>query len=378
MRIVILRSNPVNPDSRVEKEANSLIKAGHHVTIVGWDRDNQYDWRKDSLALPNGVSDIYRIGIPASFGGGMKNLKALFNFSLKLWNWLSNHRNEIDCIHACDLDTGLVAMNIARRYCLKYVYDIFDYYAAAHHFPKWLEKWIIKAEEKVINNAVCTILCTNQRREQIKNSKPKRIVVIHNSPSETILNKTDNNFKLLSSDSKKIKIGYVGILSKNRLLEQIAHIVSQDERLELHIGGFGLLAEYFNDLSKCNNNIFFYGKLPYSETLKLEKNVDILTAIYDPAVPNHKYAAPNKFYESLMLGKPVIMIHGTGVDHIIDTYQIGTTIDYSEEGFRDGINKLIDMRELWNEIGIKEQELFSQKYSWFIMEKRLLTLYSEI
>ena len=33
-----------------------------------------------------------------------------------------------------------------------------------------------------------------------------------------------------------------------------------------------------------------------------------MTAIYDPNISNHYYAAPNKFYEALMLGKPLIMV----------------------------------------------------------------------
>lgn len=38
-RVCILRSNPVRPDSRVEKEAWSLAKAGYDVHILAWDRD---------------------------------------------------------------------------------------------------------------------------------------------------------------------------------------------------------------------------------------------------------------------------------------------------------------------------------------------------
>ena len=37
-RVVMLRSNPVNPDSRVEKEVLALSKAGFDVQILAWDR----------------------------------------------------------------------------------------------------------------------------------------------------------------------------------------------------------------------------------------------------------------------------------------------------------------------------------------------------
>lgn len=38
-KIIFLRSNPVNPDSRVEKEASTLIQNGFEVEVIGWDRE---------------------------------------------------------------------------------------------------------------------------------------------------------------------------------------------------------------------------------------------------------------------------------------------------------------------------------------------------
>ena len=93
--------------------------------------------------------------------------------------------------------------------------------------------------------------------------------------------------------------------------------------VEFHIGGFGQLENYIIEQSQRNNNIYFYGKLPYGKTLALEQACDIMIAIYDPSFANHKYAAPNKFYESLMLGKPIIMAHHTGFDNIIERNRIG-------------------------------------------------------
>ena len=70
--IVILRSNPVDPDSRVEKEANSLIKAGYDVIIVAWDRVSNYTINESFLELEVGRARVYRLGIRASFGEGKK------------------------------------------------------------------------------------------------------------------------------------------------------------------------------------------------------------------------------------------------------------------------------------------------------------------
>ena len=47
--IVFLRSNPVDPDSRVEKEINALTRVGYHIEVVAWDRNAKYKIKKSYL-----------------------------------------------------------------------------------------------------------------------------------------------------------------------------------------------------------------------------------------------------------------------------------------------------------------------------------------
>ena len=42
MKILMLLSNPFMVDPRVSKEARSLTKAGHEVSVIVWDRKAQY------------------------------------------------------------------------------------------------------------------------------------------------------------------------------------------------------------------------------------------------------------------------------------------------------------------------------------------------
>ena len=128
---------------------------------------------------------------------------------------------------------------------------------------------------------------------------------------------------------------------------------------------------------KCNR-IFYYGKLPYNNTLSLEQACDIMTAIYDPKVPNHKFAAPNKFYESLMLGKPIVMARNTGFDEIIEKNNIGCLIEFDEDGLSKGLNNLIQQKDEWLSMSAKMKKLYADQYSWDEMERRLIELYAGI
>ena len=63
--IVLIRSNPVNPDPPVEKVANTLLKAGYQVTVLGWDRASAYKQSEDVMVCPDGTAKIIRFGILA-------------------------------------------------------------------------------------------------------------------------------------------------------------------------------------------------------------------------------------------------------------------------------------------------------------------------
>lgn len=133
-----------------------------------------------------------------------------------------------------------------------------------------------------------------------------------------------------------------------------------------------------DEASRKHKNIFYYGKLSHRDTLKLEGGCDLMTAIYDPVTGNHIYAAPNKFYESLMLGKPVIMVKGTGMAEILEKEDIGVLIDYSEESFAKGVSTLIHRRKDWENMSRFMKNMYEKDFSWSEMEKRLLHLYDRI
>ena len=379
MRIVIIRSNPVSPDSRVEKETESLMQAGNKVTILCWDRDRNYREGKSTIRNSAGEADIFRLGIEAGFGAGKKNLLALIRFQSRSLRWLIRHRKEYDAIHACDLDMGYFPSKLARLLRKVFVYDVFDYYCACRPMPGRLKKIISGMENRVISRADAAIICSEKRKEQIRGSKPKRLVILHNAPHMQLIRPDGPDVKAKTGAHERVRIGYIGILGNTqRMLNEIADAISGRDDLEYHVGGFGQLEGFFEEMAEKHDNIFYYGKLPYASTLKLEEQMDILTAIYDPAMPNNRYAAPNKFYEALMLGKPLIMVHDTGMDDIVDRYRLGVTIDFNIQSFCDGVDRLIGMRDEWAEMGERGKALFREQYSWEIMGERLAALYREL
>jgi glycosyltransferase involved in cell wall biosynthesis len=270
----------------------------------------------------------------------------------------------------CDFDTAFVGSHVCRILRKKYIFDIFDYLStdAKTVFQRLIEK----SENKIINHADATIICTEQRKKQIRKCQPSNLTVIHNSPEDIPI------FKKEEGENNKVKIAYVGILQEHRLLKEMVHAISSRTDVELHIGGFGKYEKYIKKVSKKYNNIIYYGKLSYDDTLRLEQSCDLMTAIYDPLIGIHKYAAPNKFYEGLFLGKPLIMVKKTGLSDIIQKEHMGVLIDYSEQGFIDGLNHLLDIENEWGSMGARMKKLYKEQYSWYNMEERLLSLYKKL
>ena len=288
--------------------------------------------------------------------------------------WLRKHRNEYDIVHACDFDTAFFCINEVKRMHKKIVFDIFDTISDEQNSISG--KILHYAELNVVNKSDAVIICTEERKIQLGTGRPKRLVVIHNSPIQSMVEQTNND--ILVNDNDKVKVVYVGILQKWRLLKELLEFFKKNSHIEWYVGGFGLYEGEFNEISKKYENIKFFGKIPYDETIRLETQCDIMLAIYDPSIGNHKLAAPNKFYEALMLGKPLIMARGTGMSNVVENNGIGVVIDYSEEGFDKGLKKIISQKNEWVQIGRKMKKIYKEQYSWDEMSQRLVSLYDSL
>lgn len=367
--ICILRSNPVNPDSRVEKEARALEVAGYKVIVFCWDRSSSHDIQKE--ILHNSQIEIYRAGYKASYGEGMKNIVPYLKFQICMKRWLRENSNLFDAVHACDFDTANFSINTVKKLKKIFVFDIFDFICGSPR--NILQKIIKKVEFNIINRSDATIICTEDRRRQIIGSNPKKLIVLHNTPPAIeefpIVDKKNHN---------NINVVYVGILSNNRLLLEELEVFKRHPEWHFYVGGFGLHEKAFIDASQKYGNIHFLGKISYEETLRLESNADIMLAIYDPTIENHIFAAPNKFYEALMLGKPLIMVKNTGMTTNLRKYNFGVLIDYSEYSFESGLEILVGRKEEWASMSTTMKSLYREFYNWDIMKDRLINMYSEL
>jgi glycosyltransferase involved in cell wall biosynthesis len=377
-KILILRSNPIKPDPRVEKIASSLVNLGYSVTILGWNRERFHRTIiVDGNFLSKGIT-LLNVGIKAFYSGGfIRNFIPLLKFQFEIFKFIVKNYKSIDAIHACDFDTAYISRKISKIFRIKFVYDIFDFYIDSFNVPKILRKLILSMDIKTINNSQAVIICTDQRVSQLKNAKPKKIYVIHNSPSSTILEHSHNNYSSLDL-KPKISVCYVGLLIPNRLLEEIFSNFKLFNKFNFHVGGYGPLSDFIESKAKNFDNLHFYGRIDYKKTLELERDSNILFAVYNPLIPNHKFSAPNKLYEALYLGKPIIVAKETGIDTLVVKNDFGFAIDYSVYDFLNKLNEYEEKKSFWLNNSSRLHDYFNKNYAWNIMEERLKALYKSL
>lgn len=364
--IIFIRSTNIYDDSRATKEIFALCDAGYKVIIVGWDRNGKSEENLNEVFRDKNV-ELSLFNYPINGGIGLKNIKKLL-----LWfKWCKEtvkKYNSIVAVHACNLDSALGVAALCKKTKIPLIYDIYDYYADSHTMSKGVGRIVERLEKSIINGASATIICTEEREEQIKGSHPKKLIVIHNSPEVNEITPVDTVFDY----------AYCGSLCERRLVNEIMLEYKNHQDLSMVFAGNDTYYSVAEDTSKKYNNFTFEGTVPYSKVIELESKSKVLSAIYEPTIRNHRLCAPNKFYEALALSKPVIVCKGTGIDKIVEKYGIGMVIGYDVEQFYEALNTLISDEEMRINMGQKARELYDCNYRWAIMKKRLIDLYMTI
>lgn len=364
LKILFIRSNPVAPDPRVEKEVNALHENGNNLSVLAWDRYGKCPDFEDKISYK-----IRRVKIKSSYG--------TITFIPKLFIWMIYEffylfKTDYDVFHACDLDTLIPAVLVSKIMNKNLVYDSFDFYADSflpEGTPSILRRFLGDVEIFFSKFADFVILADESRIKQFKNSL-KNTVIINNSPMDL-----KNEIKPYK-ESKKFTIFYAGLIFKDRGINKILEAVKFIPNVELVIAGYEVGNGTIVQELKKAANVNFLGRIDYKEVIEHSLSCDLLFALYDPDVPNNKYASPNKLFESMMCGKPIIVNENTRMAEIVLEENCGITVPYEDtEILKETIIKLKDDPELSKKLGKNGRKAYECKYGWNVMEKRLVEAY---
>ena len=328
-------------------------------------------WNRNGTAKPN--ERITFLQRRAEYGKRIANIPNKIAWMLFVAKEIWRYRKECYSIHACDIDAVLPALLIGKMLHKLVIFDIFDWISSL------TGKGIVYEAVEFLQNCAyahsdAVILCEEERKEQAK-SQNSRVLVLPNIPD----GKTEFDREALKTTIEQRKtydltISYVGVFDRDRGLENLLACVSRNPNVLLNIAGFGVLDEQVRSYAQKYKNIHYWGRVEYAVGQAIMKNSDMMAAMYHLTSPLHKYAAPNKYYESLLLGVPMITTQNTLVGSKVEKYNTGFVIDETE----DSLEKLIKNPDLVEEVKLKRNncrrawnEVYASYYEDFMKKEYL-------
>lgn len=379
MRVLIARNSDAPTNANIRRVLEALTSAGHSVVVLSRNRacnESLKGYIKKTIKINNLEIDNYELQLSGKTERGMKNFTTLKSYMDSLKSWMKDNVDKFDAIHAFDLDTGLVAKKIAKSYNKHLVYHIADFYVDSRAKIPGPLKFIIRSMEySIINYADNTIICTEERKDQIAGSRPRKLTVVHNTPS---IDFDVSSYIDQSMDpDHKLTLAYIGVLSKRRFIDQAVDCMMGMKDSQMILAGGGDLVDFVKERAEKTDNIKYKGKVDYEDTFDIYSKSDLMFAVYNPQIMNHKYSAANKIYEAMLLKKPIIVARGTSMDKIVERYDIGFVIDYDKSEFRDLLYKLEKDRSIIDK-KVENMQGVYENYSWETMKKRLIDVYSDL
>jgi glycosyltransferase involved in cell wall biosynthesis len=365
-------SNPFTHDPRVYNEAKSLVKAGHEVTVIAWDRNGIKPIQEEK----DGIK-IFRI----------RNtwLMKLVPFNiLQLYPWWgeaykkslkSDKKKSFDAIHCHDLDTLPIGIKLKKRLAIPLIYDAHEIwgYMKMMNYPKWIGNYFLGKEKKLAPIADHIITVAEPHEHYFQNMGCNKVNIIRNC-------KRVDKKEYAPPDNKIFTLIYIGGLSKTRFLQEAAEICQGLERIRFRIAGFGILEDVLKQKAEKApfGNIEFLGKIPMERVIPETVKGDASLCMLNPSNMNNRIGPPNKLFEAMATGRPVIATKGTYSGNLVEELKMGLTVEFDEKSLKNAIIKLRDDPKLREEFGKNALKAALGEYNWHIQEKKLLNVYDQM
>lgn len=325
-KVFVSVTNDLATDQRVKKVCETLTNMGFTVTMTGI--------RKPS-SLPVGNIGFRTIRFRMVFRKGF-----LFyaEYNLKLFFFLLFKR--FDLLVANDLDTLLPNYLAARWKRKPLVYDSHEYFLGSteienRRFVKgfWqkIERWIFPRLNHVftVNESIASLY------EKDYGFKP---LVLRNLPKRYTPLPGITREQLGLPIDKKIVLMQGGAINIDRGAEELIQAMDSKFGLKdivLYFIGGGDVWDQIQQQVKdtgLSDRVFFIPKMPYAEMMKYTSQCDIGVTLDKAVSTNYTFSLPNKLFDYLAAGVPVLASPMIEVRKIVDHYNVGECIEGHDPG----------------------------------------------
>ena len=322
--------------------AKTVTDLGCVVTIIG---------RRSGSCCENDQVPFRTVRFRMIFHKGLLFYKF---FNIRLFFYLLFHNYDI--LVANDLDTLLPNFFISRLKRKPLVYDSHEYFTGVPEIQKRpVVKWVWKTIEKMIFPHLDHVITVSDSiAQQYELEYGIRPVVVRNCSrsSEGVAGFSKAETGLNPEDFLLIMQG--GGINVDRGGEELIEALSLVENVSLIIAGSGdvlpELRKKVTDL-KLSGRVNFVPKLPWHELMRFTRAADAGLSLDKDTNLNYRFSLPNKLFDYISAGIPVIAGNLQEVSAVINKYDCGLIIpEITPSAIADAINKLRNNRELLNKL----------------------------
>jgi glycosyltransferase involved in cell wall biosynthesis len=317
-RICLSVTNDLVSDQRVHRIALSLTKAGAEVTLVG---------RKLTKSLPMNKRP-YKA----------KRFRLLFNksflfygeYNIRLFFFLIF--SKFDAYVANDLDSlaaNYLASTIRRK---KLIFDSHEYFT---ELPELEGRAFVRGiwlalERAILPRIKYSYTVCGSIANEYKKSYGINMTVVRNLPARK--QSSTNEMPRLDFNGKKI-ILYQGVVNIGRGIEQVMDVMKDFDDAVFVIIGNGDIKERLVNKGKeigLIDKIFFMDKVQFDQLPAYTRQADVGISLEENLGLNYYYSLPNKLFDYIQAGVPVLSTAFPEKEAIIQKYNIGLTIENLE------------------------------------------------
>ncbi|WP_256814907.1 MULTISPECIES: glycosyltransferase family 4 protein [Pseudomonas] len=354
-RRILMLCNDRQIDRRILLQADSLQEAGWDVTILAMPRDEavlgddprviRIGTQAEAIAQrENRVLAVYRLVrryVPMN-GYFMRLLKsAAWRFVVDQERFYLNlflnegRRHPATVVVAHDLPMLAVGRALATEFKARLVYDSHELYCE-QEFARWQQKTWAAIEQRHIH-ACDQVITVNPSiaRELEKRYGLDQVCVIHNAERVGPLPERSHYLREhfgIASDQRILL--FQGGLSAGRnlteLVQAMAGLVASN--IHLVILGDGQMAHELKrivDRQGLNRHVHFHPAVPQTQLLSITCSADAGVIPYQAICLNNYYCTPNKLFEFVSAGLPILASDLPELRRLVHEQQIGSVADLS-------------------------------------------------
>lgn len=376
-RIVVTVISDLVTDQRVDKVCKTLHGAGYKVLLIGAKK------RKSLTLTPRSYKAVR---IPLLF---RKNIFFYAEFNTRLFFRLLFIKADI--FLGNDLDVMPATFLVARLRKKPVVYDTHEYYLGQPELTNPLAKKIWSGVEKFIFPrlkyiyTICDSFCELYKKDYdkqlyaVRNVPYKEPAVTDIRPYETLIHSIEAQ---IPANKKLLLFQGAGINPERGVVELVLSMQFIDTHTyHLLIVGGGILFDHIVSLVKekgLSDRISIIPKVPFEVLRYITRKADLGFTLDKPNNINHLYGLPNKIFDYLHEGVPVISTRLVEMEKIIAGYNVGLLIDNPDpERIASAINEAFADTERYQQWKKNTQKV-KDELNWEKESRVILQLFEQV